>query len=358
MELKQLAPLDAYLTADRWIESEHPAIKTIASRFRSPEEAYCFVRDEIRHSYDIRASAVTATASEVLSTGHGICYAKAHLLAAILRAMGIPSGIAYQRLVLFDDPADGYSLHAMNTVYLSEEGHWIRLDARGNKSGVNATYSTTEEHLAFSIRPELGECDYPWNFAAPPLPIQKFYAQDGNITELYSRCLPDALASEPVTLRQAIPEDAEAIHQLTLDAYLEYQSTEAPSSVFAERAETLQERMTTHQVQAIVAEQEGNIVGSVRYQLDDEQLYFFRLAVHPDARQQGIATMLLDHLETIARSAQSPRLICKVRMTETRNVNIYQQRGFAEFERVNVRRGTTDVPTGSMEKRLNYEGMK
>ncbi|MBC8134708.1 MAG: transglutaminase family protein [Fibrella sp.] len=191
--MKTMAPMEAYLAPNAWVNSIHPDVERVAQGFDSPGVAYRFVRDTIRHSYDIRATAITATASEVLAAGHGICYAKAHLLAAILRAMGIPSGLAYQRLVLFDDPKDGYCLHAINTLYLAEEQRWIRVDARGNKPGVNAQFSTDREILAFPIRPELGEIDYPWNLAAPPPPITDFYTLQGNISDLYARCLPGFL---------------------------------------------------------------------------------------------------------------------------------------------------------------------
>jgi len=39
---------------------------------------------------------VTCSASEVLREGTGICFAKSHLLAALLRAVGIPAGLCYQ----------------------------------------------------------------------------------------------------------------------------------------------------------------------------------------------------------------------------------------------------------------------
>lgn len=187
------APIEAYLAPNEWVNCVHPEVKRVAKDLHSPEEAYLFVRDTIRHSYDIRATEVTATATEVLSSGHGICYAKAHLLAALLRAKGIPAGLAYQRLVLFDDPKDGYCLHAVNTIYLAEEKRWIRVDARGNKPGVEAEFCTDKEKLAFPIRPQLGEVDYPWNFATPPAPIAEFYTLQGNISDLYRRCLPDLL---------------------------------------------------------------------------------------------------------------------------------------------------------------------
>ena len=60
----------------------------------------CFewVRDEIKHSGDHRLDPVTCSASQVLRHGTGFCYAKSHLLAALLRANAIPAGFCYQRL--------------------------------------------------------------------------------------------------------------------------------------------------------------------------------------------------------------------------------------------------------------------
>ena len=150
--------------------------------------AYAFVRDEIGHSWDIQASAVTSTASEVLTAGHGICYAKSHLLAALLRALRTPAGIAYQRLVLFDDPVDGYSVHALNTAFL--DGRWVRLDARGNKPGVDAQFGGA---LAFVVRPELGEIDYPRNFSAPHPAVTDALARGGDLRDLYRCGLPGGL---------------------------------------------------------------------------------------------------------------------------------------------------------------------
>lgn len=52
--------------------------------------------------------------------------------------MDVPAGISYQRLTLYDKSEDGFCIHALNTVYLREFNKWIRLDARGNKEGINA----------------------------------------------------------------------------------------------------------------------------------------------------------------------------------------------------------------------------
>ena len=72
-----------------------------------------FVRDEIRHTNDYKDDVTTCKASEVLAHGTGWCYAKSHLLAALLRANGIPTALCYRRLSVFDDGAP-YCLHSVS----------------------------------------------------------------------------------------------------------------------------------------------------------------------------------------------------------------------------------------------------
>ncbi len=48
---------------------------------------YEFVRDNISHSLDIESDIVTYKASDVLKYKQGLCFAKSHLLAAILRSL-------------------------------------------------------------------------------------------------------------------------------------------------------------------------------------------------------------------------------------------------------------------------------
>lgn len=111
----------------------------------------CFewVRDEIRHSLDYRLNPVTCSASEVLQARTGYCYAKSHLLAALLRANGIPAGLCYQRLAVGTE-GPPYCLHGLNAVWLEPYG-WYRIDARGNKPGVDARFTPPLEQLAFPV---------------------------------------------------------------------------------------------------------------------------------------------------------------------------------------------------------------
>ncbi|TXS49673.1 transglutaminase domain-containing protein [Streptomyces sp. OR43] len=174
MELIQQVPdLSAYLAADDAIDHEHPLVRDTATRLRSAttdaysyaEAAYCLVRDTVPHSVDSGDTRVSWRASDVLATRNGICHAKAHALAALLRAEGIPAALCYQGLA--DDDGEPGVVHGLIALRLPGHSRWHRQDPRGNKPGVDARFSLHEEQLAWPVRPELGEIDYPTLYAAP-----------------------------------------------------------------------------------------------------------------------------------------------------------------------------------------------
>lgn len=108
-------------------------------------QAYEWVRDRILHTGDHPSDSITCAASEVLRERTGFCYAKSHLLAALLRANGIPAALAYQRL----RSGDGFVLHGLVACQLPGLG-WYLCDPRGNKPGIDAQFTPPEERLAFS----------------------------------------------------------------------------------------------------------------------------------------------------------------------------------------------------------------
>jgi transglutaminase-like putative cysteine protease len=199
ISLRLDSPPEAYLASDEIIDWHHPAIASLVmekgwadlSEIERARAAYEFVRDEVPHAWDVQSDVVTCRASDVLERRVGICYAKSHLLAALLRRMGIPAGLCYQRLVLFDDPEDGFSVHALNAGYL--DGRWVRFDARGNKPGVDAQFSLTEERLAFPVRPELGEVDERVVHARPFASTVTVLQGHSKMTEVYRTGLPSQL---------------------------------------------------------------------------------------------------------------------------------------------------------------------
>lgn len=118
-------------------------------------------------------------ASDVLKYKHGLCFANAHLLAAILRSLNIPTGFCYQKLE-FDE---GYGLHGLNAVYIKSIDKWIRLDARGNKDGINAQFSLDKEILAYPVNKENGEVDFPNIYSEPNKKVIEILKTSKNLTE-------------------------------------------------------------------------------------------------------------------------------------------------------------------------------
>lgn len=164
--LKEIPPLIEF--SDPIIQRQIEKIKSLANTKRERARiAFEIARDRIKHSFDTQNDPVTINAADVLDQEEGICFAKAHLLATLLRGMDIPTGFCYQRVLKKTNDIElGHALHGLNAVYLDETG-WFRLDPRGNKPGVDSQFSTDVEKLAYPIRPELGEIDYPNVFVAP-----------------------------------------------------------------------------------------------------------------------------------------------------------------------------------------------
>ena len=161
-----------YLQSTEIIDYNHPAVAAEAKRLAEglhddiaiAKRCFTFVRDEIRHSGDAKDEITTCKASEVLEHRTGWCYAKSHLLAALLRANGIPTGFSYQRLSCSEYKPGIYCLHGLNWVYLKKYG-WYRVDARGNKEGADAQFDPPHERLAFEVGED--EFDLSGNYAEP-----------------------------------------------------------------------------------------------------------------------------------------------------------------------------------------------
>lgn len=187
--------MEEYLQTSEVIDWNHPAIlalsQTIISEHKTSEAIAkaCFewVRDEIYHSYDYQMNPITCRASDVLHHKTGYCYAKSHLLAALLRANGIPAGFCYVRLSINDQGAP-YCLHGFNAVYLPEVG-WYRVDARGNREGVDAQFTPPQERLAFKTQVS-EEADFP-AILSKPLPVVVEALQAQSTWDEMLRNLPD-----------------------------------------------------------------------------------------------------------------------------------------------------------------------
>ncbi|MGC3992703.1 MAG: transglutaminase family protein [Propionicimonas sp.] len=161
--LQQEDSLEAYLQRTEVIDLDDPSVRHAhagivegaVDREEVTRRVFFFVRDQIRHSADAGDHVVTLRASEVLSAATGLCYAKSHLAAALLRLSGIPTGLCFQLL----QNNDRLVLHGLIAVHL--DGAWHRLDVRGDRPGLHARFSLGDEALPFRCDASLGEQDLP-----------------------------------------------------------------------------------------------------------------------------------------------------------------------------------------------------
>lgn len=184
-----------YLNADDIIDWQTAEILALAKKLAQNKHSKqiiaqtCFewVRDEIKHSFDYKLNPVTCKASDVLRYRTGYCFAKAHLLVALLRANELPAGLCYQRLSINNSGAP-FSLHGLAAVYLEPLG-WYRIDPRGNKPGVTADFCPPVEKLAFDIKHH-GEIDIPGIWTSPLPSVADVLQNSRDIYEVWER-LPD-----------------------------------------------------------------------------------------------------------------------------------------------------------------------
>lgn len=182
LKKSEVIDFDNRLIVDKCLELQ----KSTGDEISLIKKVYEFVRDEIHHTGDIEEMSVTCKASEVLEAGHGICCAKAHLFAAMLRYFGVPAGFCYQKLSSSRDINIKF-LHGLNAVYLKDLDKWIRLDARGNKPGRDAQFSIYEEKISKKVNKELGEEDSPVIFAEPNPTVIEILKTSKDMKELWDQ---------------------------------------------------------------------------------------------------------------------------------------------------------------------------
>jgi len=187
--------MQAFLEHSEYIDWRHPAVLARAAELAAgaagdaeiARRCFEFVRDEIRHSWDFRLNPVTCKASDVLHHATGYCYAKSHLLAALLRANHIPAGLCYQRLAVGTE-GPPWCLHGLNAVYLDGHG-WYRVDARGNKPSVQADFCPPVERLAYPVRAP-GEADVSGIWSTPMPAVVKVLTESMTCEQV-NQNLPD-----------------------------------------------------------------------------------------------------------------------------------------------------------------------
>lgn len=319
--MKELIVKDAigeYLLVSKYINWNEDSIISKAEEFKQKcadeiflvKAVYEFVRDDIKHSWDAQDRRVTKSATEVLEQGVGICWAKANLLAALLRACGIPAGICYQRLTLGAASENKFGIHALNAVYIKSLDKWIRLDARGNKVGIDAQFDLEQEKLAYSVSRELGEVDYGIIYAKPFDKLMKVLEESTDAIYMCLNCLPDSIYD----YKKATMEDIKELVRtriIVLRAANRLSDDVDMSLVEQETYAYYKRALETGEHIAYLIYDNGKFIGAGGvsfYQVmptyhnpSGKKAYIMNMYTAPEYRRQGIAFQTLDLLVKTAK---------------------------------------------------------
>ena len=124
-----------------------------------------------------------------------------------------------------------------------------------------------------------------------------------------------------MVIRFATTSEAAVVHDLMIKAFIEYNNESPPSSALDETVHSVLDALEKGE-KALIAFDENRPVGMVRFQLKNEGLYFYRLSVIPEKQGKGIGKKILSSIEDYANKVGVSTILCKVRMTVPKNINL------------------------------------
>ena len=265
----------------------HELAKDCTTDEEIAKNCFIYVRDNINHSGDFKDEITTCKASDVLKYKTGWCYAKSHLLAALLRANGIPTGFCYQRLSCSEYKKDIYCLHGLNAIYLKNYG-WYKVDARGNKKGVNAQFTPPFEELAFKL--EKNEFDLAEIYSKPldvvidSLSKNKTYGEMINIFPNVSHFIAKAKTLDALRLSQITNELTSYIFEKEVPKWFEDELLE----------DSFKQQISSVEYEHFVYVIENKIVGFITIK---NKNHLFHLFVDEKCHKKGISKKLWQYIE-------------------------------------------------------------
>jgi ribosomal protein S18 acetylase RimI-like enzyme len=99
-----------------------------------------------------------------------------------------------------------------------------------------------------------------------------------------------------------------------------------PSSVLKESRDDFAARLTSET--CFVIEAEGRLIAAVFCAVDGDALYIGRLAVSPDWRRRGLASLLVEATKDEARRRGLARITLGARIALPGNVGLFRRHGF------------------------------
>ncbi|MDQ0273176.1 GNAT family N-acetyltransferase [Cytobacillus purgationiresistens] len=156
-----------------------------------------------------------------------------------------------------------------------------------------------------------------------------------------------------ITIELGKETDVPLAHQLMIEAFEEYRTLEVPSSVITEPVELLHKNFQDGTEKFIICYDSDQPLGSARFKLYEDSLYFSRVSVSPRARGKGLAKAMLHWLEAYACEHGKSKMECKVRSALQSNIRLYESVGFSIIKKeIIVNPNGLEVKTGYMVKVL------
>jgi tRNA (guanine37-N1)-methyltransferase len=148
---------------------------------------------------------------------------------------------------------------------------------------------------------------------------------------------PDLLpaAAHELVVRTARPRDAGELWTLQRASYLEEGARHDTFALppLTQTLDELRDSLAPGAGTVLVAEQAGRLVGSVRGEVRDEDVWYIgRLMVAPDRQGQGLGTTLMDRVEALAPSGTRVLRLVTGLLSEA-NLRFYRRRGYREVGR-------------------------
>lgn len=121
--------------------------------------------------------------------------------------------------------------------------------------------------------------------------------------------------------------DCEAVLVVLQAAFTEMKGKIEPESgVWKETAVSLQQKLQTHTL--FIAKEQGQIIGCVFCEPQEDKIYLGRLAVLPSQRGRGIASQLIEQVEQFGREQGCTHCWLGVRIVLAGNVRLFQKHGY------------------------------
>ena len=129
-----------------------------------------------------------------------------------------------------------------------------------------------------------------------------------------------------LVMRECRSEDVEAVLEL-------WRQADATPGV-TDNADDLRRAVTESQAHVLVAEVEGQVVGSIIGTFDGWRGNIYRMAVHPDYRRRGIARALVGEVEKRLTRQGAKRITALVEKDHPWATTFWQAVGYGQDSRI------------------------